>query len=200
MSKSALVVIDVQKIYTQPDAKLEVEGAAEVVARINQLIKHYEKQGAPILYVRHMHKADGSDSGRMWDFAGEAEEIGFVEGSEEVEDDPLLYISPKGHFFTKTRYSCFSSAEFRRFLEENKIDTLTICGFMTNFCCESTAREAHDRDYFVDFIIDATGTPDLEISQAEIKRATAQTLSNGFARVLTTQEALKRDNHSDFCN
>ena len=30
---------------------------------------------------------------------------------------------------------------------------------MTNFCCESTARYAHDVDFHVDFISDATGTP-----------------------------------------
>jgi len=55
---------------------------------------------------------------------------------------------------------------------------------MTNFCCESTARDAHDRDYYVDFIIDATGTPGLEkLNQEQIKLVSAQTLSAGYANV-----------------
>jgi ureidoacrylate peracid hydrolase len=63
---------------------------------------------------------------------------------------------------------------------------------MTNFCCESTARDAHDRDYDVDFIIDATGTPDLgKLNQEQIKLASAQTLFAGYANVLKTKEFLK---------
>jgi ureidoacrylate peracid hydrolase len=62
---------------------------------------------------------------------------------------------------------------------------------MTNFCCESTARDAHDRDYYVDFIIDATGTPGLEkLNQEQIKLASAQTLSTGYANILKTEEFL----------
>ena len=64
-------------------------------------------------------------------------------------------------------------------------------GFMTNFCCESTARDAHDRDYYVDFILDATGTPGLEkLNQEQIKLASAQTLSAGYANVLKTKKFL----------
>lgn len=68
---------------------------------------------------------------------------------------------------------------------------MVIVGFMTNFCCESTARDAHDRDYYVDFIIDATGTPGLEkLNQDQIKLVSAQTLSAGYANVLKTKEFL----------
>jgi len=62
---------------------------------------------------------------------------------------------------------------------------------MTNFCCESTARDAHDRDYYVDFILDATGTPGLEkLNQEQIKLTSAQTLSAGYANVLKAKKFL----------
>jgi len=58
--------------------------------------------------------------------------------------------------------------------------------------CESTARDAHDRDYYVDFIIEATGTPGLEkLNQDQIKLGLAQTLSAGYAHILKTEEFLK---------
>lgn len=62
---------------------------------------------------------------------------------------------------------------------------------MTNFCCESTARDAHDRDYHVDLIIDATGTPDLEkINQDQIEFASAEILSVEYANILKRKEFL----------
>ena len=50
---------------------------------------------------------------------------------------------------------------------------------MTNVCCETTARAAHDKDYFVDFIADATGAPDLgpKFTREKIIEAVSATLS-----------------------
>jgi ureidoacrylate peracid hydrolase len=76
-------------------------------------------------------------------------------------------------------------------LDEANVDTLVICGFMTNFCCDSTAREAHDRDYFVDFVVDATGTPGTEtLDENEIREVVSDLLGEGYARVVTTAELL----------
>ncbi len=61
----------------------------------------------------------------------------------------------------KRRYSCFEGTELEAILRSVDASGVAVCGYMTNFCCESTARAAHDRDYFVDFIADATGAPDL---------------------------------------
>jgi ureidoacrylate peracid hydrolase len=63
---------------------------------------------------------------------------------------------------------------------------------MTNFCCDSTARAAHDLDYFVDFIADATGAPALaeKFGEAEIIDAVSTTLGAGFARIGATEPYL----------
>jgi len=63
---------------------------------------------------------------------------------------------------------------------------------MTNFCCESTAREAHDRDYYVSFVPDATGCPELlGLSQDEIRRLVSTFLEAGFATIVTTSEVVE---------
>ena len=50
--------------------------------------------------------------------------------------------------------------------------------------CETTARTAHGKDYYVDFIVDATGTPGTEfLSPKQTIKATIATLSSGFAVV-----------------
>jgi nicotinamidase-related amidase len=128
----------------------------------------------------------------MFDYLGEAaEDFNFKDGSEEVEYDARLTQPLRARHFTKNRYSAFVETPLSTLLDEANVDTLVICGFMTNFCCDSTAREAHDRDYFVDFVVDATGTPGTEtLDENEIREVVSDLLGEGYARVVTTAELL----------
>ena len=193
MSPTALRVIDAQNVYAAADSPLRVPGIAESLGNINALIRAFDASGRPVIYVRHVHRADGRDAGRMFDFAGTAEPVGFVEGSAEAAYIPELLQVPGGLHVTKRRYSSFEGTELEAILRSLGADTVAICGYMTNFCCDSTARAAHDRDYFVDFISDATGAPDLgeNFVQAQIIEAVCTTLSAGFARVYGTAAYLE---------
>jgi nicotinamidase-related amidase len=188
----AILVIDVQKVYTDPASPLHCVGNAEAIANINAIVSAAQAAGDLVVHIRHVHRADGADAGRMFDFSGEAGELGFVEGTEEVEDDPRLKIPAGALTISKQRYSCFVGTGLDRALRERSIDRIVVTGFMTNFCCEATARHGHDLDYFVDFPVDATGCPDLSDSATQnvIKAGTAATLSAGFGRVMTTAEWL----------
>ncbi|WP_298284699.1 cysteine hydrolase family protein [Acidocella sp.] len=186
---TALLVIDAQNIYADPASPLCVPGFAASLARINALIAAFAAKGRPILYIRHVHRADGRDAGRMFDFSGQAEPVGFVEGSAEADYVAGLNIVPGGLHITKHRYSAFEGTELEPILRSLAVKRVAICGYMTNFCCETTARAAHDKDYFVDFIADATGAPDLgpDFGQEKIIAATSATLSAGFARVFSAK-------------
>jgi nicotinamidase-related amidase len=188
----AVLVIDVQRVYTDPASPLHCVGNAEAIANINAIISAAEAAGELVVHIRHVHRADGSDAGRMFDFSGEAGVLGFVEGTQEVEDDPGLKIPASALTINKQRYSCFVGTGLEQMLRERSIDRIVVTGFMTNFCCEAAARHGHDLDFFVDFPIDATGCPDLSdaATQDAIKAGTAATLSAGFARVMTTAEWL----------
>lgn len=192
MSK-ALLVIDAQKIYTDPDSEMYCKDAKSTVQRINTLIERFQRDKAPVIYVRHIHKKDGSDLGRMFDYSGEAEEdFNFKEGSEEVEYDERL-MRPKGTAeVVKNRYSAFAGTDLDTRLKTARVTDVVICGFMTNFCCESTARDAHDRDYFVDFVADATGTPGTDnLDEKQMRKLVSELLEAGFARVISTKKFLK---------
>ncbi len=183
MSK-ALIVIDVQNIYTNTDSELYCADSEQTVGKINGLIKEFEKKKFPIIYVKHVHKVDGSDTGRMFDFAGTAEDFNFKEGSDEVEFDKNLKVPKNATVIFKNRYSSFVGTPLEKILKDNKVSTVVICGFMTNFCCESTARDAHDRDYYVDFITDATGAPALTtLDEDKIREVVSELLSGGFAEI-----------------
>lgn len=185
---SALLVIDVQNVYEFEASPLCVPGSAAALANINALIAAFAAKGKPVIYVRHVHRADGRDAGRMFDFAGTQEPLGFVEGTAEAEYVPGLSLIPEGLHITKHRYSAFEGTELETLLRSLGANRVVICGYMTNFCCETTARVAHDKDYFVDFISDATGAPDLgpEFTQEKIVASTCASLSAGFSRVFST--------------
>lgn len=190
--RTALLLIDVQKVYTTPGSPLFVEGHEAVIANMNRLVRAAEKRHDLLVYVRHVHKKDGSDSGRMFDYLGTSGEIGFLEDSAEVQFDPGMTIAPGALQLTKSRYSAFVGTGLDETLRQRQIDRIAVTGFMTNYCCETTARHGHDLDYYVDFVIDATGCPDAsaEIKQPLIKSVASAVLLGGFARVCTTDEYL----------
>jgi nicotinamidase-related amidase len=190
--RRALLLIDVQNIYTTKGSPLFVEGHETAIANMNRLAAAAAHRGDLLVYVRHVHRKDGSDSGRMFDYLGSPGEIGFVEDSDEVQLDPRLALVPGALQLTKSRYSAFVGTGLQEMLQDRQIGRIAVTGFMTNYCCETTARHAHDLDYFVDFVIDATGCPDAsgEITQPLIKSVTAAVLSGGFARVCTSDEYL----------
>lgn len=190
-TKQALLVIDVQKIYTDPNSELYCRSSDKTVKKINRLIEHFEKKELPIFLVRHVHATDGSDTGRLFDYAGDAEDFNFKEGSTEVEYSTDLVVPRSAIEFSKTRYSAFQKTKLNDLLQKHKIERVVICGFMTNFCCESTAREAHDRDYYVTFVSDATGCPDLPgLKQERIRDVVSKLLEVGFATVVDTDTYL----------
>jgi len=191
MKNIALLVIDAQKVYSLNHSRLKVNNVESIVENINKIIRYFENKNLPIIYIRHLHDPDGSDAGRMYDFSGKTGKIGFRKESLETEYIDDLIIIKGAPEIIKNRYNSFFNTDLADLLNKLKINRVVIVGFMTNFCCESTARDAHDRDYYVDFIIDATGTPGLEkLNQEQIKLASAQTLSAGYANVLKTKEFL----------
>lgn len=190
--KKALLIIDAQKIYSNPESEYFVEGVNQVLDNMNAIIDEFDRNSDMIIYVRHEHVADGSDSGRMFDYDGSIGEIEFQKNTEYAQFIDNLRLVDNGYNIIKKRYSAFIGTELNELLHNNGIEKLVIIGFMTNFCCESTARDAHDLDYFVDFIIDATGTPGTDkLDVPEVKLATVATLEAGFAVIKNTEDIVR---------
>jgi nicotinamidase-related amidase len=190
--RRAILVIDVQRVYTDPASPLHCRDNAAVIGRINRVLAKAGARGDMVVQIRHLHRADGSDAGRMFDFSGAAQEIGFVQGSPEAEDDPALKLPRCTQVLSKQRYSCFVGTGLEAMLRAAGVGRIVVTGFITNFCCEATARHGHDLDFHVDFLLDATGCPDLSqtATQEVIKAIAAETLSAGYARVMTTEDWL----------
>ncbi len=184
--KTALLVIDIQNIYTNQDSELFIKNSAQVVENVNKLINYFERQNQQIIYIKHID--DINNLGRMYDFSGQSEAAEFLVNTEVVDYDESLKVVNSGIEIIKHRYDAFVGTNLEQVLVQNQIEKVVICGFMANFCCESTARSAHDRDFYVDYVKDAVGALEFENNVLE---STTETLSNGFAKVMMTKDILK---------
>lgn len=69
----------------------------------------------------------------------------------------------------KHRISAFYSTPLEMYFKCNKIENILITGVSTDMAIESTAREAHDRDYKVYIIADACGAFSKDLHESSLK-------------------------------
>jgi nicotinamidase-related amidase len=86
--------------------------------------------------------------------------------------------------YRKRSYGAFNSTNFENLLREMDIDTLLVTGCVTNYCVETTVRDAADRGFAVAMIDEAIAG----FSQ-ESHDATMASLRGGFAAVIPTAAA-----------
>jgi ureidoacrylate peracid hydrolase len=134
----------------------------------------------------------------MGDFLPDDEEPSFVEGTARVGFASGLAVAPDDVVVTKNRYDAFAGTDLDLVLRGLGRRAVVVCGFMTSFCCASTARTAHALDYEVLFVGDAVDGPDLERTDGSaypheaVLDDTCATLAAGFAEVVTTNDVLDR--------
>jgi nicotinamidase-related amidase len=89
----------------------------------------------------------------------------------------------------KKQYDAFYETELNEILIKNNIDTILICGVMTNLCCETTARSGFVNGYKVFFLVDGTATYNYDFHLASVLN-----LSFGFACPVLCEEILSKLN------
>ena len=193
-SATALLMIDAQREYFDADRPLFIPHAAAIKANLVRLRDAADRCGATTVLIRHAHKADGSDVGRMADFNPTPV---FIEGT--VGADVIDELQPRKSdiAITKNRYSAFVGTGLDETLRARGIDTVLVTGLMTNYCCVTAARHAHDLDYKVIFVHDASAGPDMPdlgfgpVSHGEMMQAVATSLAGGIADVVATDQVLE---------
>lgn len=107
-------------------------------------------------------------------------------GSKEAEFLPE--VAPKGDeiIINKTASGVFNSTNIEYMLRNLGITGLFICGVYTNECVSTTVRDACDLGFYTTLINDACATV-----TPELHNATIQTIKDRYARVMTTEEAVK---------
>jgi nicotinamidase-related amidase len=77
---------------------------------------------------------------------------------------PEVEQRPRSILIDKQLPGSFTGTNLETWLRQIGADTVSIAGYMTHMCCDTTARQAFHRGYKVEFLSDATGTLTIENS------------------------------------
>lgn len=121
----------------------------------------------------------------------------FQKGTTGWELHPEVKSRPHDLLIEKTLPGSFTNTQLEPWLRERHIDTVTIAGYMTHMCCDTTARQAVHRGLTVEFLRDATGTLDLsneagEVTAEELHRSILCAQQMLLSEVLDLPTWLKR--------
>lgn len=148
----ALLVIDVQNEYFT--GALPITYPAGHLERILEAMDAAIANKVPVIVVQH-HMTDPNQPF-------------FQKGTPGWELHPEVAKRPCDLMIEKTLPGSFTGTELDAWLREQNIDTVTIAGYMTHMCCDTTARQAVHRGFTVEFLSDATGTLALSNSAGEV--------------------------------
>ncbi|THG31083.1 cysteine hydrolase family protein [Naasia lichenicola] len=174
--KRALVVIDAQNEYVSGRLPIGYPEVGSSIARIGEAMDAAQQRGIPVVVVQHAEPEDSPV---------------FARGSDGFELVPAIAGRPLDLRIEKTFPSSFTGTSLEEFLHAQGVDTLVITGYMTQHCCDSTARDAVHRGFGVEFLSDATGTLALSnelgsLTAEQLHTAVLVVMQSDFAAVMPT--------------
>jgi nicotinamidase-related amidase len=174
----ALLVIDVQGEYDGGALPIAWPPLDASLTGIRRAIDAARAHGIPLVVVQQTGPADAP---------------AFASGSPGWQLLPTMDGVVADLAIEKALPSAFAGTPLQEWLHERGVDTLTLAGFLTHNCIDSTAREALHRGYRVEVLADATGTVALRnpvghVTAEDLHRHTLLVLQSRFAAVLDTAE------------
>jgi nicotinamidase-related amidase len=134
---NALILIDFENEWIDPDSDYFVGGIKGVIERTNRLIDYCRKKNYKIIFTRHIElESDGA----------------FKMGSKNVEIIPAVQRKESDTVITKNKISPFYRTNMEK--ELNGIEKVVVCGILANLCVRSFIEEAYDRDFEITVIKD----------------------------------------------
>lgn len=176
---AVLIVIDVQNGYLDPYWGPTTNPDCE--DNVRALLAEWRSKGWPVVLVQH--RSDSATSPLRAGQPGYDLQPG-IDGPADL------------HVVKTVHSSFYGTPDLGEWLEANGHRDLVICGIMTNYCCETTARMAGNLGYNVRFALDATRTFDgramdgTTIPAATMYNVTAANLSGEFAEIVSTADLL----------
>jgi nicotinamidase/pyrazinamidase len=170
--RTALLVVDVQNDFADPDGSLYVEGAEEIVPIVNAEVEKAVASGALVVYTQDWHPEHTphfQQDGGIWP-------VHCVENTPGAEFHPDLLVADheivrKGHD-GRDGYSGFSVRDplsgergdtvLHEKLTAAGIERLVICGLATDYCVVETVLDARMLGYPVEVITDAVRAVNLQ--------------------------------------
>lgn len=174
MNKTTLLVLDFINDIVHLEGKFTATAKFvhehQVINHANRVIAFARSKHIPIIFVRVGFSSSYIECPLNSPVFGKAKEYKALEletwGTQFHE---ALDVQPHDTIITKHRISAFFGTSLEPILSANKIEHLIITGVSTDMAVQTTARDAHDRDYLVTIISDACGAGSLKTHTSTIK-------------------------------
>lgn len=186
--RTALVVIDMQNDFADPDGSLYVEGGEKIVPLVNKEIRAARQEDALVVFTQDWHPESTphfQKDGGVWP-------VHCVGGTEGAEFHSELLVPDGAPVVRKgveggDGYSGFSvrdpesgeeeATELGRILDDHDIEKVVVVGLAQDYCVKETVLDARQHGYDTTLITSLTRPVDMEEGDGE--RALEQMRSAG---------------------
>ncbi len=153
MSKTALIVVDMVRDFTDPQGLVFYPQNREILPRIAQVVERCREHGMLIVFMQHCYRKDKPDKNLS------TMRPNCIEGSGGEEIDPLLHVDlQRDYVIKKRRYSGFFGTDLDLVLRENHVENVIVVGTKTNCCIRATVTDAYYLDYNAIVLRDCVAT------------------------------------------
>lgn len=173
---TALVVVDVQNDFADPDGGLSVPGGDRIVPAVNGLIATAEAAGAFVVYTQDWHPESTphfAKDGGVWPVHCVAGTWGAELHPQLVVGGPIVRKGTNG----EDGYSGFSMrdpatgetkpTELDGLLRDRGVERVVVCGLATDYCVKATALDALRLGYGTTVPAEAIAAVDLQPGDGE---------------------------------
>jgi ureidoacrylate peracid hydrolase len=192
---TALLIVDMQNGFCHQKGSAELSGLDVAVhraisPRIAELVEATRRAEIPVFWSRQEHFENdvGRLGHRILTHIQKGGYLPCLRGTwdSEIYDELAPLVIEDDVVFTKHRASCFFNTTLEPSLRMRGITTLVVAGVTTNYCVDSTIRDAYARDYDLLIVEDACAATYRDLHEATLKNAA---LFHG--QVLPTTEVVK---------
>jgi len=181
---AALLVIDAQNDNLHEKGSLNFMGTWKLaketgaVENVKRLVKTCQESGVRIFWIKQNRLSKGKD---IFPDTFDAKIMGLIHGTlpnaflgdtwdTDICDELKPLIKKDELVIEKPGWNAFETTPLQRYLNHLGISTLIVCGFLTDFCVESTVRSASDKGFLTIVASDACATSTQEDHDMALER------------------------------
>ncbi len=189
---TALLVIDIQKGFCDPESRMQKAGVGTenqraIIPNLLRLIELARGYGMPVFFSQQVHFPEDVTRRRRRIASHQAKQrwTPCLRGTWEVEFMPAIEaaIRPEDFVLEKHRASLFFQTTLDVKLRMLGIEQVLISGCNTEFCVETTIRDAYYRDLDVVVLRDCVASPRLDFHEDTLRK-----VETYFGAVITLDE------------